>query len=140
MRGVEHNGHEALPLLELVLQLHGEFRRSLEPFRVTLLQAGVSLYLRRHAAGRVSVSQRRCLMHYVRVILCAGGGVLVLALVGCTEWTISPCAGTPFKTPCVGPCTVAVEPGGPTYTRETMPLAVVIQDRQGTLHCQQIQP
>lgn len=33
MRGVEHNGHEKLTLLELVLQLHGEFRRSLEPIR-----------------------------------------------------------------------------------------------------------
>lgn len=61
---------------------------------------------------RASVSQRRCLTHYVTVILCAGGGVLVLALVGCTEWTIPPCEGTPFKTPCVGPYTVAVEPVG----------------------------
>jgi hypothetical protein len=26
MRGVEHKGHEELVLLELVLQLHGEFR------------------------------------------------------------------------------------------------------------------
>ena len=76
-----------------------------------------------------------------RVMLCLCLCLLgVLALVGCTEWVIPPCAGTPFKTPCVGPCTVAVEPVGPTYTRETMPLAVVIQDRQGTLHCQEIQP
>lgn len=66
--------------------------------------------------------------------------LLVLALGGCTEWTISPCEGTPFKTPCVGPCTVAVEPVGPTYTQVTMPLAVVIHDRQGKMHCQQIQP
>ena len=33
MRGVEHNDHEKLTVLELVLQLHGEFRRSLEPIR-----------------------------------------------------------------------------------------------------------
>ena len=40
--------------------------------------------------------------------------LLVLTTGGCTEWTISPCAGTPFKTPCVGVCTVDVEPGGPS--------------------------
>ena len=80
-------------------------------------------------------------MHYVRVILCAGGGcALVLALVGCTEWTIPPCAGTPFKTPCVGVCTIPLEPVGPAFTRATVPLAVVIQDEQGTFHCQQIKP
>ena len=66
--------------------------------------------------------------------------LLVLAIGGCTEWTIPPCAGTPFKTPCVGPCTVDVEPDGPTYTQVTLPLAVVIHDRQGEMHCQQIQP
>ena len=54
MRGVEHNGHEELTLLELVLQLHGEFRRSLEPIRVTPLQAGVLLYLQRHMDARVT--------------------------------------------------------------------------------------
>jgi hypothetical protein len=43
MRGVTHNGHEELTLLELVLRLHGEFRKSLEPIRVTPLQAGVLL-------------------------------------------------------------------------------------------------
>jgi len=48
MHGVEHNGHEELTLLELVLRLHGEFRRSLEPIRVTPLQAGVLLFLGRH--------------------------------------------------------------------------------------------
>lgn len=66
--------------------------------------------------------------------------LLVLTIGGCTEWTIPPCVGTPFKAPCVGPCTVGVEPAGPTYTRMTMPLAVVIQDRQGKLHCQEIKP
>jgi len=48
MRGVEHSSHEELTLLELVLQLHGEFRRSLELICVPQLQAGVILYLQRH--------------------------------------------------------------------------------------------
>jgi DNA-binding MarR family transcriptional regulator len=48
MRGVEQNDHEKLTLLEKVLQLHGEFRRSLEPIRVTPLQAGMILFLHRH--------------------------------------------------------------------------------------------
>ena len=69
-----------------------------------------------------------------------GLALLVLVVGGCTEWTISPCAGTPIKTPCVGPCTMNVEPVGPTYTRVMVPLAVVIRDQHGTLHCQQIQP
>jgi hypothetical protein len=43
MRGVEYNGHVEMTRLELVLQLHGKFRRSLEPIRVTPLQAGVIL-------------------------------------------------------------------------------------------------
>ena len=54
MRGVERNGHEKLTLLELVLQLHGEFRRSLEPIRVTPLQAGVILFLRRHTDAKLT--------------------------------------------------------------------------------------
>jgi hypothetical protein len=54
MRGVEHNVHTELTLLELVLQLHGEFRRSLEPIRVTPLQAGVILFLRRHADAKLT--------------------------------------------------------------------------------------
>lgn len=63
----------------------------------------------------------------------------MLVTSGCREWTISPCAGTPFKTPCVGPCTVDAEPGGPTCTHVTMPLAVVIQDQQGKRLSQPIQ-
>ena len=55
MRGVTYNDHEALTLLELVLQLHSEFRRSLEPIRVTPLQAGMLLFLRRHAEATVMV-------------------------------------------------------------------------------------
>jgi len=54
MRGVEHNGHEELTLLELVLQLYGEFRRSLAPIRVTPLQASVLLFLRRHADAKLT--------------------------------------------------------------------------------------
>ena len=54
MRGVEHNGHEQLTLLELVLQLHGEFRRPLEPIRVPPIQAGVLLYLQRHMEASVT--------------------------------------------------------------------------------------
>jgi len=52
-RAVKH-GYEDLTILELVLQLHGELRRSLEPIRVTPLQAGVLLFLRRHAEARMT--------------------------------------------------------------------------------------
>jgi DNA-binding MarR family transcriptional regulator len=52
-RAVKH-GYEDLTILELVLQLHGEFRRSLEPIHVTPLQAGVLLFLRRHAEARMT--------------------------------------------------------------------------------------
>jgi DNA-binding MarR family transcriptional regulator len=41
-------------LLELVLQLDGDFRRSLQPIGVTPLQAGVILFLRCHAEARVT--------------------------------------------------------------------------------------
>ena len=51
-RAVKH-GYEDLTILELVLQLHGEFRRSLEPIRVTPLQAGVLLFIRRHTDARM---------------------------------------------------------------------------------------
>src|SRR5688572_22375504 len=54
MRGVEPNGNEKLTLLETVLQLHGEYRRSLEPLGVTPLQAGVLLYLRRHTVTNMT--------------------------------------------------------------------------------------
>ena len=45
---------KAFTLLELVLQLHGEFRRSLDPIRVTPLQAGVILYLQRHMDAKLT--------------------------------------------------------------------------------------
>ena len=54
MQGVEYNDPKELTLLELVLQLHGEFRRTLEPIRVTPLQAGVLLFLRRHAEANMT--------------------------------------------------------------------------------------
>jgi len=54
MRGVEHNGDEKLTLLELVLRVQGEFRRSLEPIRVTPLQAGMLLYLQRHRDAKLT--------------------------------------------------------------------------------------
>ena len=54
MQSAEHNGHEALTLLELVLRLEGEFRRSLEPIRVTPLQAGMLLYLQRHMDAKLT--------------------------------------------------------------------------------------
>lgn len=51
----KHNGQKetCFTLLELVLQLHGDFRRSLEPIRVTPLQAGVILYLHRHQDAKL---------------------------------------------------------------------------------------
>jgi DNA-binding MarR family transcriptional regulator len=54
MRSVTHNGHEKLTLLEQVLQLHGEFRKCLEPLRVTPLQAGVLLFLSRHPTATLT--------------------------------------------------------------------------------------
>ena len=40
-------------LLEFVLRLEGDFRRRLEPIRVTPLQAGMLLFLRRHAKAKL---------------------------------------------------------------------------------------
>ena len=53
MRDVTRRGKKACAQLELVLHMHGAFRRSLEPIRVTPLQAGVILFLRRHERPRV---------------------------------------------------------------------------------------
>ena len=54
MRSVEHNDHEKMTLLEVVLRVQGEFRRSLEPIRVTPLQAGMLLYLQRHRDAKLT--------------------------------------------------------------------------------------
>jgi DNA-binding MarR family transcriptional regulator len=56
MHAAKHPGQKETEstLLELVLQLHGDFRRSLEPIRVTPLQAGVIFIFRRHAEARVT--------------------------------------------------------------------------------------
>ncbi len=48
MPGVEHTDQDKRTLLEVVLRVHGDFRRRLEPIGVTPLQAGVMLYLQRH--------------------------------------------------------------------------------------------
>ena len=56
MRGVKHKDQKETgpTLLEQLLRLEGDFRRHLKPIRVTPLQAGVILFLRRHADARVT--------------------------------------------------------------------------------------
>lgn len=54
MEQAGQKGSEARTLLEVVLQLHGGFRRSLESIHVTPLQAGVLLFLRRHAEANMT--------------------------------------------------------------------------------------
>jgi DNA-binding MarR family transcriptional regulator len=54
MRGVTHNGHEELTLRDLLLHLEGDIRPRLAPLRVTPSQAGVLLFLRRHAEAKVT--------------------------------------------------------------------------------------
>src|ERR1051325_770957 len=46
--------HNNLMLLEVTLRLHGEFRRRFAPLRVTVLQAGVILYLCRHTNAKLT--------------------------------------------------------------------------------------
>ena len=53
MPGVEHNDQDERTLLEVVLRLHGDFRRRLAPIGVTSLQAGVILYLLRHSDAKL---------------------------------------------------------------------------------------
>jgi DNA-binding MarR family transcriptional regulator len=50
----KHQNETGHTLLELVLRLEGDIRRGLEPIRVTPLQAGVLLFLCRHAEARVT--------------------------------------------------------------------------------------
>ncbi|OAI47250.1 hypothetical protein AYO43_04735 [Nitrospira sp. SCGC AG-212-E16] len=45
---------EDLTLLERVLQLHGDFRRTLEPIRVTPLQVATLLSLSRHEKAKLT--------------------------------------------------------------------------------------
>lgn len=54
MGPVDRPRSEEVTLLESILRLQGEFRRSLEPIQVTPLQAGALLFLCRHEDGRVS--------------------------------------------------------------------------------------
>ena len=53
-RGAEKAGKILPRLLELLLRLEGDIRRRLRPIRVTPSQAGVILFLRRHAEARVT--------------------------------------------------------------------------------------
>ena len=48
------NGHADVTTLERVLQWHGAFRRSLGPIRVTPLQAGMLLFVSRHAEAKLT--------------------------------------------------------------------------------------
>jgi DNA-binding MarR family transcriptional regulator len=54
MRGTTRKGQKGPTILELVLQLEDDIRRRLEPIRMTPLQAGVLLFLWRHAEARVT--------------------------------------------------------------------------------------
>jgi hypothetical protein len=54
MRGTTRKGQKGPTILELVLQLEDDIRRRLEPIRMTPLQAGVLLFLCRHAEARVT--------------------------------------------------------------------------------------
>ena len=53
MPGVEHTDQDKPTLLEVVLRVHGDFRRRLAPIGVTPLQAGVILYLLRHSDAKL---------------------------------------------------------------------------------------
>ena len=53
MGRVGRKSSEALTLLERMLQLHGDFRRTLEPIRVTPLQAATLLFLSRHEKAKL---------------------------------------------------------------------------------------
>lgn len=78
--------------------------------------------------------RQKALIWCARLGLCVG----LLMVSGCTEWTIPSCEGTPYKMPCVGACPVVVKPTGKNSTRTKAPLAVVIQDEQGAVHCETI--
>ena len=53
MPGDKDESQHTPTLLEVVLRMHGEFRRRLEPIGVTPLQAGVMLYLQRHPDAKM---------------------------------------------------------------------------------------
>ena len=53
MPGVKHKDQDERTLLEVVLRVHGNFRRQLAPLGVTPLQAGVMLYLQRHLDAKM---------------------------------------------------------------------------------------
>ncbi len=71
--------------------------------------------------------------------------LLVLLLAGCTKTlTVYPCEYSDtskiIATPCLGPCTLPAEQRGPTYTRVTIPYAVLIRDQRGDVQCQEVEP
>jgi hypothetical protein len=71
--------------------------------------------------------------------------ILVLLLAGYTKTlTLYPCeysnTSKIMATPCLGPCTLPAEQRGPTYTRVTIPYAVLIRDQRGDLQCQEVDP
>lgn len=53
MQAAEENGHRDITLLEVVLRLTGDFRKALTALHITPLQAGVILYIHRHAGTGV---------------------------------------------------------------------------------------
>ena len=53
MPGVKHKEQDKPTLLEVVLRVHRDFRSRLAPIAVTPLQAGVILYLQRHADAKM---------------------------------------------------------------------------------------
>ena len=53
MPGDKDESQHTPTLLEVVLRMHGEFRRRLEPIGVTPLQAGVMLFLLRHPDAKM---------------------------------------------------------------------------------------
>ena len=54
MPGDKEESQDKPTLLEVVLRVHGDFRRRLGPLRVTPLQAGVMLYLQRHPDAKMT--------------------------------------------------------------------------------------
>ena len=54
MPGVKHESQDKPTLLEVVLQVQGDFRSRLASIGVTPLQAGVMLYLQRHRDAKMT--------------------------------------------------------------------------------------
>ena len=70
--------------------------------------------------------------------------LLGLLLAGCAPYlTVYDCErnheGRVVSTPCLSSCDVPVEQTGQVYTTVTIPSALVIRDRHGVLHCEEIE-